>query len=84
MGQWGPNVDKDPSQENVRMLVGAGDEMLKQKNIESVLFGGKKVGEMTNCEKLDWFAEQLVLEHQRRSSRTTPTVAFKQIMQKTA
>ena len=57
---------------------GIADEMLKQKNVESVLFGGKRLGEQSNSERLDWFAEQLVLEHQRRSCRIAPTVAFKQ------
>ncbi|XP_051130870.1 patatin-like protein 6 [Andrographis paniculata] len=71
-GQHGANVDSDP------MLAGMADEMLKQKNVESVLFSGKRITEQTNMEKLDWFAEQLVLEHQMRSSRIAPTVAFKQ------
>ncbi|KAF5186057.1 Patatin-like protein [Thalictrum thalictroides] len=72
------NVDHDPSPTNVKMLVGMADEMMKQKNVESVLFGGKKIAEQTNLEKLDWFAGELVLEHQRRSCRIAPTVAFKQ------
>ncbi|KAI3854040.1 hypothetical protein MKX03_030220 [Papaver bracteatum] len=72
------NLDCDPSPGNVKKLVAAADEMLKQKNVESVLFGGKRVGELINYEKLDWFAGELVLEHQRRSCRIAPTVAFKQ------
>lgn len=72
------NTDSDPSPSNVKMLVGMAEEMLKQKNVESVLFGGKRIGEQTNYEKLDWFAGELVLEHQRRSCRIAPTVAFKQ------
>ncbi|KAL2526430.1 Patatin-like protein 6 [Abeliophyllum distichum] len=78
LGGFGPNVDSDCSPSNVKMLIAMGDEMLKQKNVESVLFGGKRIGEQTNLQKLDWFAEQLVLEHQRRSCRIAPTVAFKQ------
>ncbi|KAK6929200.1 Patatin-like phospholipase domain [Dillenia turbinata] len=78
----GPNMDSDPSPGNVKMLMGMADEMLKQKNVESILFGGKKIGEQTNFEKLDWFAGELVLEHQRRSCRIAPTVAFKQAAQK--
>lgn len=77
-GQCGANVDSDPSPSNIKALMGISDEMLKQKNVESVLFSGKKIGEQSNLEKLDWFAEQLVLEHQRRSCRIAPTVAFKQ------
>ncbi|KAL4556670.1 hypothetical protein LXL04_034825 [Taraxacum kok-saghyz] len=78
MGRCGLNVDSDPNPENVKLLSGIAEEMLKQKNVESVLFGGKIISEQSNFEKLDWFAEQLVLEHQRRSCRIAPTVAFKQ------
>ena len=78
LGRCGPNVDTDSSPANVNMLLGLAEEMLEQKNVESVLFGGKKIGEQTNFEKLDWFAGELVLEHQRRSCRIAPTVAFKQ------
>ncbi|KAF8394986.1 hypothetical protein HHK36_018925 [Tetracentron sinense] len=82
LGRCGANVDSDPSPSNVKMLVGVAEEMLKQKNVESVLFGGKRIGEQTNFEKLDWFAGELVLEHQRRSCRIAPTVAFKQVTPK--
>lgn len=78
MGQCGPNVDTDSSPGNVKMLIGIAEEMLKQENVESVLFGGKRIGEHSNLEKLDWFAGELVQEHQRRSCRIAPTVAFKQ------
>lgn len=78
MGRCGPNVDTDSSPSNVNALLGLAEEMLKQKNVESVLFGGKRIDEQNNFEKLDWFAGELVLEHQRRSCRIAPTVAFKQ------
>ncbi|PON34095.1 Patatin-related protein [Parasponia andersonii] len=78
LGRCGPNVDTDSSPSNVNMLLGLAEEMLKQKNVESVLFGGKRIDEQSNFEKLDWFAGELVLEHQRRSCRIAPTVAFKQ------
>ncbi|KAJ0678265.1 putative patatin-like phospholipase domain, Acyl transferase/acyl hydrolase/lysophospholipase [Helianthus annuus] len=71
----GPNVDADPSVSN---LIEIADEMLKQKNVESVMFGGKKIGDHTNFEKLEWFAGELVSEHRRRSGRFVPTIAFKQ------
>ncbi|VVB17471.1 unnamed protein product [Arabis nemorensis] len=77
-GPCKPNIDTDASPSNVNMLVGVAEEMLKQKNVESVLFGGKKINEESNFEKLDWLAGELVLEHQRRSYRIAPTVAFKQ------
>lgn len=78
MDRCGINMDSDPSPSNVRMLSAMADEMLRQKNVESVLFGGKRVTDQTNLEKLDWFAGELVLEHQRRSCRIAPTVALKQ------
>ncbi|KAK4353469.1 hypothetical protein RND71_028987 [Anisodus tanguticus] len=77
-GRCGVNIDADPSPSNVKKLVEIADEMLKQKNVESVLFGGKKIAEQSNFQKLDWFAGELVQEHQRRSCRIAPTVAFKQ------
>ncbi|CAN4105762.1 unnamed protein product [Withania somnifera] len=77
-GRCGVNIDADPSPSNVKKLVGIADEMLKQKNVESLLFGGKKIVEQSNFQKLDWFAGELVQEHQRRSCRIAPTVAFKQ------
>lgn len=71
-------MDTDPSPNNVKVLISIAEEMLGQKNVESVLFEGKRIGEQSNFEKLDWFAGELVLEHQRRSCRIAPTVAFKQ------
>ncbi|KAL5998382.1 Patatin-like protein 6 [Asimina triloba] len=84
LGHCSANTDSDPSPSNVNMLIGMAEEMLKQKNVESVLFGGKRIGDQTNYEKLDWFAGELVLEHQRRSCRIAPTVAFKQPTSRTA
>ncbi|CAL0300625.1 unnamed protein product [Lupinus luteus] len=78
MGRCGPNVDTDSSPSNVKMLIGIAEEMLNQENVESMLFGGKRIGEQRNFEKLDWFAGELVQEHNRRSCRIAPTVAFKQ------
>ncbi|XP_047316206.1 patatin-like protein 6 [Impatiens glandulifera] len=78
LGTCGPSVDTDANPSNVKMLMGVADEMLKQKNVESVMFGGKRISSQSNSEKLDWFAGELVLEHQRRSCRIAPTVAFKQ------
>ncbi|KAG6402294.1 hypothetical protein SASPL_139172 [Salvia splendens] len=77
-GRCGPHIDSDPSPSNIGLLTGIADETLKQKNVESVLFGGRRLGEQSNSEKLDWFAEQLVLEHQRRNCRIAPTVVLKQ------
>ncbi|XP_010534282.1 PREDICTED: patatin-like protein 8 [Tarenaya hassleriana] len=83
LGACGPNVDTDPSSENVKMLTEIADEMLKQKNVESVLFGSKRIGEMSNSEKLEWFAGELVREHQSRSCRASPTVTLRQSIPRT-
>ncbi|CAM8948976.1 unnamed protein product [Rhodiola kirilowii] len=79
LGRCAANVDTHPSPKNVKNLTEIAEEMLKQKNVESVMFGGKRIGEQSNYEKLDWFAGELVIEHQRRSCRIAPTVVFKQV-----
>lgn len=79
MDSYEVNMDCHPSPANVKIMLDAADEMLKQKNVESMLFGGKRIGEQSNLEKLDWFAGELVLEHRTRSCRIAPTVAFKQV-----
>ncbi|KAL6636808.1 hypothetical protein ACP70R_024380 [Stipagrostis hirtigluma subsp. patula] len=57
----------------------AAEEMLSQKNVESVLFRGKKLAEQTNAEKLERFAHELVKERdRRRSSPLTPAVVKQQ------
>lgn len=72
-------MDCDPSPANAKVLLEAAEEMLKQQNVESVLFSGRRIGEQTNMERLDWFAGELELEHRRRSCRVVaPTIAFKQ------
>jgi hypothetical protein len=82
MPPCGPDGEYEPTPANVSALLAAADEMLKQRNVESVLFEGRRVGELTNAEKLDRFAAELVAEHGSRGSRIAPTVAFKQAPQK--
>jgi len=82
MPPCGPDGEYEPTPANVRALLAAADEMLKQRNVESVLFEGRRVGEQTNAEKLDRFAAELVAEHRSRGSRIAPTVAFKQAPRK--
>ncbi|GJN08437.1 hypothetical protein PR202_ga26353 [Eleusine coracana subsp. coracana] len=82
MPPCGPDGEYEPTPANVSALLAAADEMLKQRNVESVLFEGRRVGEQTNAEKLDRFAAELVGEHRSRGSRIAPTVAFKQAPQK--
>ncbi|XP_066379579.1 patatin-like protein 3 [Miscanthus floridulus] len=51
------------------------EEMLAQRNVESVLFRGKKVAEQTNAEKLERFAHELVKERDRRRASASPSPA---------
>ncbi|KAG6485491.1 patatin-like protein 6 [Zingiber officinale] len=78
----GRRISVDADFCDVKALSQASEEMLRQKNVESVLFAGKRVKQETNMEKLDWFAGELVLEHRRRSCRIAPTVAFKRAIPK--
>ncbi|KAK7828803.1 patatin-like protein 7 [Quercus suber] len=54
------------------------ENMLEQKNVESVLFQGKKMVETTNLEKLELFAGDLIKEQERRRTSILPTVTLKQ------
>lgn len=56
----------------------AAEEMLSQKNVESVLFRGKKLAEQTNAEKLERFAHELVKERDRRVGAAAPAVVKQQ------
>ncbi|KAG6484814.1 hypothetical protein ZIOFF_053339 [Zingiber officinale] len=55
------------------------EKQLSQKNVESLLFRGKKISEQTNAEKLDRFAGELVKEDQRRGNSQIPNVVLKQV-----
>lgn len=70
---------EDSSEENVKMLMNFADIMLKQKSLESLPFGGKRNLSLSNAERLDWFAEQVVAENRSRLSRPNPTVLLKQL-----
>lgn len=52
-------MEYDPTQANLQALLAVEDETMKQRNVEPVLFEGRRVGEHTNAEKLDWFAAEL-------------------------
>ncbi|GLJ14192.1 hypothetical protein SUGI_0227750 [Cryptomeria japonica] len=71
-----PEMD-DASQSNMKKLLQISDKMLKEKSMESVPFGGKRLLSQTNAQRLEWFAEQLIAEHQARSTRKVPTVVLK-------
>ncbi|KAJ3670017.1 hypothetical protein LUZ60_010341 [Juncus effusus] len=66
------NILTDP-----KRVVGEVEEMLSQRNVESVLFRGKKLAEQTNAEKLEWFAHELMKEHDRRKTSPLQTVVVK-------
>ncbi|XP_077242249.1 patatin-like protein 7 [Tasmannia lanceolata] len=77
-------ISKNHSLSDTKRLVGVAEEMLAQKNVESVLFRGKKIAEKTNAEKLDWFAGELIKEHERRKASIFPTVVLKQATPRTS
>ncbi|KAJ0963242.1 hypothetical protein J5N97_028364 [Dioscorea zingiberensis] len=62
--KWKGNKKSKESAAGVVMEMA--EEVLAQRNIESILFRGRKVSEQTNAEKLDFFSEELFKEHQRR------------------
>lgn len=53
------------------------ENMLAQKNVESVLFQGKKIVGNSNMEKIEQFAGELVKEQGRRKTSILPMVALK-------
>jgi hypothetical protein len=53
--------------------------MLAQRNVESVLFRGRRLSERTNAEKVDTLVAELVKEQERRRSSPFPNVAIKQV-----
>lgn len=63
----GSTVDTELTPITVNKLIDITEQMLNQRNVESVLFGGRRVTDCTNFDKLDWFAEQLEIEHRRRN-----------------
>lgn len=56
------------------------EAVLSQRNVESVLFQGKRLSQQTNAEKLELFAGELIKEHDKRKKSRIPTVFIKQIM----
>ncbi|KAL2341515.1 hypothetical protein Fmac_009455 [Flemingia macrophylla] len=71
------NSNKVKSCKTASDLLAVSEEMLGQKNVESVLFKGKKVVENTNLDKLELFAGELIKEQERRKTSILPTVVFK-------
>ncbi|XP_041026208.1 patatin-like protein 3 [Juglans microcarpa x Juglans regia] len=59
-------------------LSAVAENMLTQKNVESVLFQGRKMVESTNIEKLELFAGEVIKEQERRKTSILATVVLKQ------
>ncbi|XP_058071623.1 patatin-like protein 6 [Magnolia sinica] len=73
-----PGASKSLDSGEMRRILSMADEMLMQRNVESILFRGKKIVEKTNMDKLEWAAKELIKEDRRRRSSGLPTVMIKQ------
>ncbi|KAJ8465118.1 hypothetical protein OPV22_027670 [Ensete ventricosum] len=69
-----------PRTSNADRLICAMEERLSQRNVESLLFRGTKILDQTNAEKLEWFASELIKEHERRKKSLIPIILLKQVM----
>lgn len=65
---------------DVNELVKLAEDVLDQKSMEFLPFGGRMPLSASNRERLDWFADQLVKERNARSLRLAPTVASKSLL----
>ncbi|XP_016436853.1 patatin-like protein 3 [Nicotiana tabacum] len=63
--------------ERMRKMVVIAEEMLGQKNVECVLFQGKKLVENSNLDKLKIVASELIKEQERRKNSILPPVILK-------
>lgn len=77
-------VSKRSNMGETQRLVAVAEEMLTERNVESILFRGKKVAERTNADKLDAFAAELMKEKERRKLSVFPAVIFKQATPRTS
>ncbi|KAI0501360.1 hypothetical protein KFK09_016305 [Dendrobium nobile] len=68
------------SNRDAKQIMETAEAILGQRNVESVLFQGRKLSEETNAEKLERFAAELIEEHDNRKKSRIPTVFIKQIM----
>ncbi|KAJ6676285.1 PATATIN-LIKE PROTEIN 6 [Salix viminalis] len=66
-------VEKSTKSNRKADLLAMTVEMLAQKNVESVLFEGKKIVESTNYDKLETFSGELIREQERRTTSILPT-----------
>ncbi|XP_075517838.1 patatin-like protein 3 [Primulina tabacum] len=70
------NIEKN--KKNRRNMELMADQILGQRNVESVLFKGKRSVEHTNLEKMEMLAGELIKEQERRKNSSLPTVVLKQ------
>ncbi|XP_028554941.1 patatin-like protein 3 isoform X1 [Dendrobium catenatum] len=77
VGLRSPKCSKAASREAKMMRI---EEMLSQRNGETVLFQGRKVSKETNAEKLERLAGELIKEQDKRSRSSIPTVFIKQAL----
>ncbi|CAL4926365.1 unnamed protein product [Urochloa decumbens] len=70
---------KAPTPLDANTAAAAAGAMLAQRNVESVLFRGRRLSERTNAEKVDAVAAELVKEQERRRRSPLLNVAIKQV-----
>jgi hypothetical protein len=72
-------ASKAPAPFHADTAAAAAGAMLTQRNVESVLFRGRRLSERTNADKVDALATELVKEQERRRCSPLPNVAIKQV-----
>ncbi|RLN38796.1 patatin-like protein 3 [Panicum miliaceum] len=70
---------KAPAPLHAGTAAAAAGVMLAQRNVESVLFRGRRLSERTNAEKVDALATELVKEQERRRCSPLSNVAIKEV-----
>ncbi|KAJ4821983.1 hypothetical protein Tsubulata_007534 [Turnera subulata] len=78
LGKKNHSLEKSTKTHKKSVILAITEEMLAQKNVESILFEGKKMVDSTNLDKLESFAGELIKEHERRRTTILPTVVLKQ------
>lgn len=74
----GTSFNAEKAKKNRRNMELMADQILGQRNVESVLFEGKRSVEHTNLERMEMFAGELIKEQERRKKSSLPTVVLKQ------
>ncbi|XP_020594432.1 patatin-like protein 6, partial [Phalaenopsis equestris] len=77
VGLRSPKCTKTVNSNTKKMRI---EEMLCQRNNESVLFHGRKLSKETNAEMLEGLAVELIKEQDNRSKSSVPTVFIKQAL----